>query len=62
MLWNAKIPLRQKALLMAIFSLSAIVMIVAVIRVALVTSTEHPKDLTWLFFWSNVEMTTCKWS
>lgn len=46
---------------MVVFSLSAIVMIVTVIRVALVTSNGSAKDLTWVFFWSNIEMTTCKW-
>lgn len=62
MLWNVKISLRQKILLMGIFSLSAVVMIVAVIRVALVNTTRHARDISWLFFWNNMEMTTCKWS
>ncbi|KAI4105079.1 MAG: hypothetical protein LQ345_007248 [Seirophora villosa] len=61
MLWNVKIPLRKKILLMVVFSLSAIVMIVAVIRVALVAAKGSARDLNWhdwVFFWSNIEMTT----
>lgn len=58
LLWNAKMTRRQKILLMVIFSLSLVVMVIAVIRVALVNSSQHLPDITWLFFWSNLEMTT----
>ncbi|KAI4230761.1 MAG: hypothetical protein LQ349_006051 [Xanthoria aureola] len=62
MLWNVRLPLRQKVLLMTIFSLTVIVMIVSIIRVAIVgsstrSSTQQP-DISWVYFWSNIEMST----
>lgn len=64
MLWNVRLPLRQKVLLMTIFSLTVIVMIVSIIRVAIVgsstrSSTQQP-DISWVYFWSNIEMSTGK--
>lgn len=59
MLWNARLPLRTKAILLAIFSLTVFIMIVAVIRVTVVNSPNLPADVSWLYFWSNIEMTTC---
>ncbi|KAI4225319.1 MAG: hypothetical protein L6R36_003984 [Xanthoria steineri] len=62
MLWNVRLPLRQKLLLMTIFSLTVIVMVVSIIRVAIVgsstrSSTQQP-DISWVYFWSNIEMST----
>lgn len=64
MLWNVRLPLRQKLLLMTIFSLTVIVMVVSIIRVAIVgsstrSSTQQP-DISWVYFWSNIEMSTGK--
>lgn len=43
---------------MTIFSLTVVVMIVSIIRVTIVgTSTKNP-DISWLYFWSNIEMST----
>lgn len=58
MLWNVRLPLRQKAMLMTIFSLTVIVMIVSIIRVTIVSSSTQQPDLSWLYFWSNIEMST----
>lgn len=58
MLWNVRLPLRQKIMLMTIFSLTVVVMIVSIIRVTIVgLSTTNP-DISWLYFWSNIEMST----
>ena len=43
---------------MALFSLTVVVMIVAIIRVAIVSSTTHNIDLSWILFWSIIEMAT----
>ena len=59
MLWNIRVPRRQKLILMAIFSVVVVVIIVAIVRVVLVNSTQRNADITWLYFWSNIEMTTC---
>jgi hypothetical protein len=59
MLWNVRVPLRQKLLLIAIFSLTFFVMVVAIVRVAVVYSRTTNADISWLYLWSNVEMATC---
>lgn len=59
MLRNTHVPRRQK-LLISIFSVIVFVIIVAIVRVASVNSTERILDLSWFYFWSNVEMTTGK--
>lgn len=58
MLWNVRLPLRQKLLLMTIFSLTVIVMIVSIIRVTIVGSSTQQPDISWVYFWSNIEMST----
>ncbi|KAL8778770.1 MAG: hypothetical protein Q9213_007250 [Squamulea squamosa] len=63
MLWSVKLPLRKKLFLMAIFSVTVFVMIVAIVRVAIVrvavvNSDKHNHDISWLYLWSCVEMTT----
>ena len=60
MLWHVRVPMGQKLMLIGIFSLTVIVMIVAIIRVAIVNSSHKDADVSWLFFWSNIEMATCK--
>ena len=47
---------------MAVFSVTVVVMVVAIVRVAVVFSTEKSADITWLYFWSSIEMTTCAYS
>ena len=58
MLWNTRIARRQKMLLMAIFSITVVVMGVAIVRVAVVDFRKRNADITWLYFWSSIEMTT----
>lgn len=59
MLWNVRIPLRQKSILIGIFSVTVVVIIVAIIRVAMINDGNGNIDLSWLLFWSNVEVSTC---
>ena len=59
MLWHVRIPLRQKLILIGIFSVTVVVMITAIIRVAIVNSINENADISWLYLWSNVEMATC---
>ena len=59
MLWNVRISLRLKSILIGIFSVTVVVMITAIIRVTTVTSVNEEPDYSWLYFWSNIEMTTC---
>lgn len=61
MLWHVRIPLRQKLLLIGIFSVTIVVMITAIVRVAIVNSIDENADISWLYFWSNIEMATCMW-
>ncbi len=56
MLWNIQISLRKKLALMGIFSLTVIVMVVAIVRVAVVTTKNTNADISWLYFWSNIEI------
>ena len=57
MLWNVKISIRQKLALIGIFSLTTIVVVVAIVRVTIVsTSFDTQIDQTWLYLWENVEM------
>lgn len=61
MLWNVRISLRQKLILIGIFSVSVVVMITAIVRVAIVNSVDENLDISWLYFWSSIEMATCMW-
>ena len=58
MLWNTRIPWRQKTVLIAIFSVLVVVMVVAIIRVAVVEFPDKNPDVIWVYFWSTNEMTT----
>ena len=58
MLWTSRIAWRQKIVLLALFSISVVVMVVAIVRVAVVNFTDRNPDITWLYFWSSIEMTT----
>ena len=60
MLWKVQISLRQKLGLAVIFSITVIIMIIAIIRAVLVSSLSHQPDQTWLYTWCSVEQTVCK--
>lgn len=62
MLWNVRIPLRKKAILLGIFSLIIVVVVISIIRVRVILGKDKDKnpDITWMYFWSNLEMATCK--
>ena len=60
MLWNVQIPWRKKLALFAVFSVTVVVMVVSVIRVTIVNTADQNVDISWLYFWSNVEVCTCK--
>ncbi|KAJ8071714.1 hypothetical protein OCU04_002030 [Sclerotinia nivalis] len=57
-LWNSRVPTRKKIILLGLFSLTVIVIIISIIRVAVVSSTDTNVDTSWLYFWSNIEVTT----
>ena len=59
MLWHVRIKLQQKLILLSIFSITVVVMIVSIIRVAVVHSDNQNADISWLYLWSNIEMATC---
>ena len=52
--------MRQKLALLGIFSLTVIVMIFAVVRVAVITSYSYLPDESWLYLWSSIEQTVCE--
>lgn len=60
MLWHVRIPLQKKLILIGIFSITVVVMIVSIIRVAVVYSYTHTADISWLYLWSSIEMATSK--
>lgn len=62
MLWNVRISWRRKLALMVIFSLTIIVTVVSIVRIALISSKNKTEDISWLYMWSNVEMITCTFS
>ena len=53
-LWKAKINLRKKLALVGICSLTAVVIIIAIIRIAIATSSTN-MDLTWLILFGGIE-------
>ncbi|KAL3481033.1 hypothetical protein BJX99DRAFT_254012 [Aspergillus californicus] len=55
MLWRLRIPLRKKILLMGLFSLTILVIVIALVRV---TVNNLTLDIAWLFFWSFLEVAT----
>lgn len=59
MLWIVQVAWKKKLALIGVFSLTIIVMIFAIVRVALVTSNTTQLDITWLCMWSNIEMAVC---
>ena len=61
LLWNVQISLRKKLALTGLFSITVIIMLFAIIRVVVVSSDSHRLDQTWLYLWSSVEQTVCKY-
>ena len=59
MLWNVHISWKKKLALIGLFSLTIIVIIFSIVRVAVVTSRKSQADVTWLYMWSNIEMAVC---
>lgn len=57
MLWKVQISLRQKLVLAGIFSLTVFIMVFAIIRVAVLSSSNNIRDQTWLYLWSAIEQT-----
>lgn len=55
---RVQLPLRKKAVLIAIFSASVLVMVMSIVRVTLVKGTTkqlQSASIDWLYLWSNVE-------
>lgn len=59
MLWNVRISWKKKLALMSIFSLTIIVIIFSIVRVALVSAKGSTADISWLYTWSNIEVAVC---
>lgn len=59
MLWNVSISWKKKLALMSIFSLTIIVVVISIVRVAVGISKKSPADMGWLYMWSNVEVAVC---
>ncbi|KAL4793873.1 hypothetical protein BDV19DRAFT_390854 [Aspergillus venezuelensis] len=51
-------PLRKKLVLLILFSMTLLIMAVAIIRVAVNTSSDRTLDITWLNLWCSVEVAT----
>ncbi len=59
MLWHVRIPLRQKLILIGIFSVTVVVIVIAIIRVIIIKYQNGYLDTSWLYLWSNIEVSTC---
>lgn len=57
LLWNVRLPLRRKMILISILSLAVLIIIVAIVRVAVVATKEKNSDMSWLWMWSFIEAT-----
>jgi hypothetical protein len=47
----------MKIILIGLFSMTVLVMCIAIIRVAVVSTKDTPSDISWLYFWSDIELT-----
>ena len=62
MLWGVQMRWRRKAALAGIFSLVIITIIFAIVRTAVVSSSEtRLPDSSWLYMWSAIETSVGKW-
>lgn len=57
-LWKTRITFTKKLILLSVFSVTIIVMAIAIIRVVVNTSLDEPVDISWLYLWSFIEMGT----
>lgn len=55
-LWNTRISLRKKLVLLGMFSMTVVIMISAIIRVAVGMKYDRQINIDWLCFWSFVEV------
>lgn len=55
-LWNTRIPLQKKLILLGIFSATIFIMVTAIIRVAVGMTYDRQMNIDWLCFWSFVEV------
>lgn len=62
MLWNVRIPLKKKLALMSLFSLTVIVMGTTIARVSVIPTSHSQADVSWLYFWHNLELAVSTWS
>lgn len=53
---KTQIPLQKKIILLSIFSATILVIVIALVRVVINTSLNTNNDISWLYFWSGVEM------
>lgn len=58
-LWRIRVGLGRKVVLAGLFSLVAITIVFAIVRVTVVsrgyTTTHHQAEISWLYFWSFME-------
>lgn len=59
-IWNIQVPIRKRLLLLGIFSVTVIITVIAIIRVALVKGRNwnqlRNSSIDWLYLWSSIEM------
>ncbi|KAF2688990.1 hypothetical protein K458DRAFT_331710 [Lentithecium fluviatile CBS 122367] len=55
MLWKVRISLKRKLALGVVFSVTVFTMVFAIARVGLLSTKSYRQDMTWLYFWSNIE-------
>ena len=58
MLWKVRLSIHKKCALGGIFSITVIIMVVAIIRVVMVSSQQP--DASWFYLWSSIEQAVCK--
>lgn len=61
-LWEVRLPLRKKLVLGAVFSVIVITIAVSTIRVVVNRSSDTNFEVTWLYFWSFVELSICRFT
>lgn len=55
MLWKIRISMKRKAALGLVFCVTIVTMVFAIVRVSLLSTKSYRQDMTWLYFWSNIE-------
>ena len=59
MLWNVSISWKKKLALMSLFSLTIIVIVISIVRVAVGISKKSSADMGWIHLWNNIEVSVC---